>query len=79
MYNSVFKLKKILLELEKHRKSALFANLTIQCSYSFIDRLKLTLVNVSLKFQTLISILCNHREFYNSGCSRMVSDFVQTY
>ena len=27
----------------------------------------------------LISILCNHREFYNRGCSRMVSDFVQTY
>ena len=27
----------------------------------------------------LISILCNHREFYNRGCSCMVSDFVQTY
>ena len=27
----------------------------------------------------LISILCNHRKFYNRGCSRMLSDFVQTY
>ena len=32
-----------------------------------------------VKVQKLISILCNHREFYNRGCSRMVSDFVQTY
>ena len=43
------------------------------------SKLATSLVNVSLKFQMLISILCNHREFYNRGCSRMVSDFAQTY
>ena len=41
---------------------------------------KLLLLNISsCSDEILISILCNHREFYNRGCSRMVSDLVQTY
>ena len=41
-----------------------------------LDSISVTSLEVE---DILISILCNHREFYNRGCSRMVSDFVQTY
>ena len=40
---------------------------------------KLNDVSQYFGLESLISILCNHREFYNRGCSRMVSDFVQAY